>query len=191
MKDILVQMAKSYCAVSGDGEAGGSIVGHGPRCSFVLTCQHVVGSDKRPTVDVRDDEAGFMHISASVVAVDAATDLALIKTRKRITTDAIPLSDDAAELYESAFVMGNHAESFGVAGPATICAVGGNGKQIQFTGPAAVGMSGGMLCNIDGELIGVLASVHRDNEHLVDTIGYAVPLATVKEFLEKHMKGVG
>jgi S1-C subfamily serine protease len=185
-------MIKSYVTVEADGKAGGSIVAHGPRASFILTCDHVVKGTKNPKILIRDGNR-FRFMLTSVVATDEDNDLALLKTRRRMKESAVELASDGPELYEDAFILGSHDGLHGTAGRCVVCGLSGsNGSrdsrnQIQFTGPVAAGMSGGMLGDVDGALIGVPSHGARSGEHMLGNIGFAVPLSIVKEFLKKHL----
>jgi S1-C subfamily serine protease len=50
-------------------------------------------------------------------------------------------------------------------------------------------MSGGLLCNHDAQLVGVPHLIEREEDRTLGNIGFAVPLPTIKAFLEAHLPG--
>jgi S1-C subfamily serine protease len=186
-------MSESYVTVRTDSDSGsGSIIAHRGRRSFVLTCAHVVRNCKKPFIVYRDGSR-FHQLAAAVVAVDTENDLALLRVSTKIKRRPIDVADDAPGMYTRGYVMGSHAGLHGTAGEVLITALDNSngsravGKLIQFTGAAASGMSGGMLCDVDGDLVGVPHLLERVDDYPLGCIGFAVPLDIVKGFLDGNL----
>lgn len=186
-------MAESYVTVRTPNDCGsGSIVAHKRGKSFVLTCAHVVRGCDKPQVLYRD-KGKFHFLTASVVAVDETNDLALLRVSTKIARRPIDIAEAPPDLYERGYVMGSHAGLHGTAGEVVITNMdtSSGSRQVaglvQFTGAAASGMSGGMLCNMDGELVGVPHLLERVDDVPLGCIGFAVPLTTFGAFLGKHL----
>lgn len=194
MTEILLFIAESFVHVeNADGNGSGSIIAHGPRNSYVLTCEHVVRGNASVAVVYRDN-GRFVRRTARVVAADKDTDLALLRVSRRLPRPALPLAVREPCLFERALVMGSAAGNFGTPGDAIIAstAAAGNGKRrtkdyYQYTGFAVEGISGGILANVDGQLIGVPGLVERQNNIPISCMGYAVRLPVIKAFLDEHL----
>lgn len=194
MTEELQRMLESYVQVEGVGIGSGSIVKHGPRSTYVLTCQHVVVGEKVVMVVFREG-GRFRRLPARIIAVDADNDLALVRTSTRVPhRQPIELAADEPELYTRGYVMGSGAGLYGTAGEVVLCSKdGSNAAQgerkrcYQFTGVMVQGMSGGLLCDFDARLVGVPHLVEREETRTLGTIGFAVPLPVIKAFLEEHI----
>jgi S1-C subfamily serine protease len=192
MKEELDRMAESYVQVEGSMVGSGSIVKNSSRNTWVLTCQHVVANDTVVSVVYREGER-FKRLNARVAAVDTTYDLALLRTARRLPRPEIVLAQEEPELYTRGYVMGTAAALYGTAGEVLITAhKGSNGhkKSLQFSGIIVSGMSGGLLCNTDGELVGVLHEQEREGDHPLGNIGFAIPLPVVMAFLNAHLGGL-
>jgi S1-C subfamily serine protease len=116
--------------------------------------------------------------------------LALLKCKKIPGRRAIELAPAEPGLYEKGLIMGTASGLYGTGAEVVISGMDGSngsrtsGKFYQFSGPIASGMSGGILSNIDGQLIGVPHLLERDEDMPLGCIGFAVPLPIVKAFLE-------
>jgi len=184
-------MARSYVMVKNtapdSGIGSGIVVRNNARASYVLTCAHVL--EEGNTKVVRRTKGHFASDLVELCDSDSEHDLALLVGPHLPGARALQLAEDEPDLYTHAYLMGSHGGLFGVAGDAIITGAHGShgeawGKHLYvFTGVACPGMSGGMLCNLDGGLVGVLSQVRTENEHAVHTVGYAVDLPTVRDFL--------
>lgn len=193
MTEEFNRMAESYVQVEGNLVGSGTVVKHTARNTFVLTCEHVVRGERVVTVAFRDG-GRFRRVNARIVAVDVEEDLALLRTSQRIpNSEPIVVAEEEPDLYTRAYVMGSAAGLYGTAGEAVLCAKdGSNGPQVkgwgyQFTGVIVRGMSGGLLCNADSELIGVPHRLEQEEDRTLGNIGFAVPLPTVQAFLKEHL----
>lgn len=194
MTEELSRMAKSYVQVEGGLVGSGSIVLHQARNSWVLTCEHVVRGEQVVTVAFLE-EGRMRRINARIVAVDVDQDLALLRTVQRIPhREEIELAPDEPGIYERGYVMGSAATLYGTAGEVVItglpgAALGPALPFYQFTGLAVQGISGGLLCNYDGQLVGVPHQIEREEDRTLGNIGFAVPLPVIKTFLDTYLPG--
>lgn len=194
MTEELNKMASSYVQVEAALTGSGSIVLHTARNSYVLTCEHVVRGEKVVTVAFLEGPR-MRRVNARIVAIDVTNDLALIRTAQRIPHRAeVELAPNGPGIYERGYVMGSAAGLYGTAGEVVItglpgAALGPSYPWYQFTGLAVQGISGGLLCNYDAQLVGVPHQIEREENHTLGNIGFAVPLPAVKAFLEAHLPG--
>jgi serine protease Do len=185
-------MAQSYVQVEGAQVGSGTVVKHEGRNTYVLTCEHVVRGEKVVTVVFRDG-GRFHRVNARVIAADPDKDLALVRTSKRVATRMpVVIAEEEPEIYTRSYVMGSAAGLYGTAGEVVLCAKDGSngdtrGRFYQFTGVIVRGMSGGMLCNQDAELIGVPHLLEREEDRTLGNIGFAVPLPAVRTFLKEEL----
>lgn len=149
---------------------------------YVLTTFQTVG--KATLVKVGLSGGAGRSVLADVVAVDTATDLALLKLRSQNAFPAVPLGNsDALAVGDIVFAVGN---PFGFTGSVTMGIVSSDNRKINVAGvrypdliqtDAAVneGNDGGPLINLRGEVVGInMACVIPD--HRYSGIGFAVPI---------------
>jgi serine protease Do len=197
MKDELTAMAESYLSVDGGTQVGSGIVVWNTRHhSYVLTCAHCVeGSERVDVVWRKGDTVTFHRAKAAVMAFDAVHDLAMLRTRRIAGKRPIAVAMKEPELYERGFVMGSARGLYGTAGEAVISAVGNSAGtkdskgKYMYTGPAVTGMSGGPLCNEDGELVGIVSEAEAIDGMALGCIGFAVPLKPVRAFMAQALWG--
>lgn len=197
MIDALARGARSYVGVKTFASTGsGSVVGHGKDGTYILTCHHVVTRPQKLRV-LWPEDGKIRYVGAEVVRADKALDLALLKTGHLVDRIPIDLADDLPELYCRCYTLGSASGRYGAGGEVILCGADGStgsehfGKLLMFSGLIVCGMSGGMLLNSDGELIGVPHLSEIENEVALNALGYAVPLKTVKAFLKRWLpKGV-
>jgi hypothetical protein len=196
MCDALQSMARSYVMVKGvekDSSVGSGVLVHNTHnASYVLTCAHLLEGDGDYKL-VRRVGARFAHDLAYTHELDLPHDLALLVGPHLDGARALCLAEDEPELYTHGYTFGSHAALFGMAADAVITGShGSHGEKgedhlVVFTGVAHQGMSGGMLCNLDGELVGLLDKVLTEDERVTHTIGYAVNLPTIRNFLKRSL----
>jgi S1-C subfamily serine protease len=194
MTEELNKMAQSYVQVEGGLVGSGSIVLHQARNSWVLTCEHVVRGEQVVTVAFLEN-GRMRRVNARIVSVDVVNDLALIRTAQRIPHRAeVEIAPDEPGIYERGYVMGSAAGLYGTAGEVVItalpgAALGPSYPWYQFTGLAVQGISGGLLCNYDAQLVGVPHQIEREENRTLGNIGFAVPLPVIQAFLAEHLPG--
>lgn len=184
-EDAVVAIAGSHVGIeaANGGTGSGTVVAQTARNSYVLTCAHVVKADRRCEIlfDSSNHGRGKYTVNGIIERVDAENDLALIRTAHRILAP-IELAEEPY-LYERLWVMGAPDGLWGTAAPALLCNL--DAKGYIYTGLAAPGMSGGSLCNLEGQLLGVIRDVKTDSGAPVWNIGFAVPLPAIRAFLDK------
>jgi serine protease Do len=160
-----------------------------PAKGFILTNNHVVANADE--INVRLDNG--KDYEAEVVGRDSKTDLALIKTKKKMDiTASEPLGDsDKAQVGEWVVAIGN---PFGLERTVTAGIISAKGRVIG-AGPyddflqtdAAInpGNSGGPLFNMKGEVIGINTAIVASGQG----IGFAIPINLAKEILPQLEKG--
>jgi serine protease Do len=160
-----------------------------PAKGFILTNNHVVANADE--INVRLDNG--KDYEAEVVGRDSKTDLALIKTKKKMDTAVSePLGDsDKAQVGEWVVAIGN---PFGLERTVTAGIISAKGRVIG-AGPyddflqtdAAInpGNSGGPLFNMKGEVIGINTAIVASGQG----IGFAIPINLAKEILPQLEKG--
>jgi len=163
---------------------------------YILTNQHVVNEVNKITVVLADKS----EFEASIVALDQAHDLALIKINSGKKLPKVLLADsEKVRVGEWAIAIGN---PFGYDHTVTAGIVSAKGRLYQSNGSEGIkampnliqtdaainpGNSGGPLVNISGEVIGI-------NTFIVSTsgsyagIGFAVPVNDAKELLKEISK---
>jgi serine protease Do len=160
-----------------------------PVKGFILTNNHVVANADE--INVRLDNG--KDYEGEVVGRDPKTDLALIRTKKKMdTTASAPLGDsDKVQVGEWVMAIGN---PFGLERTVTVGIISAKGRVIG-AGPyddflqtdAAInpGNSGGPLFNMKGEVIGINTAIVASGQG----IGFAIPINLAKEILPQLEKG--
>ncbi|MEM0196554.1 MAG: trypsin-like peptidase domain-containing protein [Sulfolobales archaeon] len=151
---------------------------------FAITNAHVVRSAARITVIYSDGS----HEEAEVLAVDPTKDLALIEVTSG--TRPLPMGDsDTIRVGDIVLAIGS---PLGLPGPSvTLGVVSALGRTIageeiiledliQTDAAINPGNSGGPLVNSSGEAVGVTTAIVP----YAQGIGFAIPINTVKRFLE-------
>ena len=149
---------------------------------YVVTNNHVV--DAATDIQVRlEDESVY---PATVVGVDAQTDLALLKIDAGRPLPAVQFGDsDRAEVGDWVVAVGN---PFGLGGTVTAGIISARSRNIdagpyddflQIDAPINQGNSGGPLFDLDGRVIGVNTAIFSPNGGSVG-IGFAIPAAMAK-----------
>ncbi len=158
---------------------------------YILTTFRTVG--KATQVKVTLFAANRTEYVADVVAVDANTDLALLKIRSNDIFPAIVLGNsDLVEIGDIVFAVGS---PFGFSRTVTMGIVSSNRRTLYIGGikyPDTIqtdatineGNDGGPLVNIRGEVVGVNMAYYRPHNQF-SGIGFAVPINNVLEFIRK------
>lgn len=156
----------------------GIIIG---REGYILTNNHVVEEAERLTVKAHDGE----EYDAVIIGTDPETDVAVIKVDHTFSGEevALPGNSDEIKIGDWAIAMGNPLGldwtlTVGVisATGRTNLAIAGGGPSyqnfIQTDASINYGNSGGPLCNIHGEVIGVNSAINPSGQG----IGFAIPI---------------
>ena len=141
----------------------------------IVTNNHVVEGASRIQVKLHDGR----EVSARIVGVDPATDMAVIKIALPDLKSATWGDSDRLQVGESVIAIGN---PFGLEQTVTAGIVSAKGRTrvgvadyedfIQTDAPINPGNSGGPLFNLRGEVIGVNTAIHSQRNV---GIGFAIP----------------
>ncbi len=158
---------------------------------FVVSNNHVVGNASRVVVALQDGT----ELPARIVALDEATDLALLKVESPRPLPAVPWGNSAAmRVGNWVLAAGN---PFRLGGTVTVGIVSARGREIGV-GPfddfiqtdAAVnpGNSGGPLFNAAGEVIGINTAIYSPTGAYAG-ISFATPSDIARPVIEALMRG--
>ncbi len=156
------------------------------KSGLIITNEHVIhGASK---IEVTID--GFdKPLSAKVVGSDQELDLAVLKVSVNKDLPVLKLGDsNKTEVGSWVIAIGN---PYGLDHTVTVGVISAKGRPVQVSGrmfkdllqtDAAInpGNSGGPLLNTAGEVIGINTAVNASAQG----IGFAIPVATVKEVLD-------
>ena len=156
---------------------------------YAVTNRHVVHGAEKLEVTLFDDT----ETTATVVATDPATDLAILKLSRRRKYDELGLAP-ASDLMvgETVITVGNPLGFTNTVSTGIVSAVGRDldmGDElileglIQTNASINPGNSGGPLLNINGELIGITVATHQGAQG----ISFAINADTVKAVLARHL----
>lgn len=157
------------CIVSSDG--------------VILTSSHVIeGSND---IDITT-YSGKVYKAAVLSILGKNNDLALLKIRAKEPLNTIKLGDsEGLKVGQKVLAIGN---PFGFSGTLTqgiVSRIDYSKNKIQTDAAINPGNSGGPLLNSSGEVIGISQSIYNpDNNKSNIGIGFAVPVNSVKEFIE-------
>ncbi len=148
------------------------------KSGYLLTSYHVVKDAQKFEV-VLSDQRSF---AATIVGVDAITDLAVLKIDSEQELPAIEIGNsDLVRVGEMAIAIGS---PFALQGSVTAGIVSQKGRAvgllpyedfIQTDAPINPGNSGGPLVNVLGELIGINTAIHSEGGAGNIGIAFAVP----------------
>ncbi len=158
----------------------GCIVGQN---GVILTSSHVV--DGANSIDVTL-YSGKTYTASIVSILGKNNDLALLKIVTKEQLKIVPLGDsEIVKVGQKVLSIGN---PFGFSGTLTegiISRIDYVKNKIQTDAAINPGCSGGPLLNMKGEVIGISQSIYNpDNNKSNIGIGFAIPVNSVKEFLQ-------
>ncbi len=152
---------------------------------YIITNNHVVEQAEEITVRL----ASGKEYPAKVIGTDPETDLAVIKIEASEPLTALTLGDsDKVKVGEFAIAIGSPRGFEGSVSFGHISALGREGLAgltmqgltfqhlIQTDAAINLGNSGGPLCNIDGEVVGINTAIVMG----ANSIGFAIPINTAK-----------
>ena len=167
--------------------------------AYILTNYHVVGSSSSLKVILSDDNS----VDAIFVGGDEYLDIAVISISDKYVKNVVKLgSSNKAVLGDTVFTVGSPVgdEYRGtvtrgiLSGKDRLVAVSVSGgtddyvmKLLQTDAAMNPGNSGGPLCNINGEVIGMNSLKLVKNE--VEGMGFAIPIEDILAHLDTFEKG--
>lgn len=160
---------------------------------YVLTNKHVIEDRSADYTVFLVDGTEY---SARVVSVSDETDLALVKIEADNLAYAQLGDSDELQVGQTVMAIGNSLNRYdstvtrGVVSALgrSISAQSSNGQVtelediIQTDAAINPGNSGGPLLNLDGEVVGVNTAIDSEGE----SIGFAIPINTAKDFIESE-----
>ncbi len=158
---------------------------------YIATNAHVVGEAERVQVEFHDRRS----LSATVVGVDEASDLAVLKV-DATELPTVPLGDTAAvRVGDVVLALGN---PLGVGQTVTMGIVSAKGRTtglgdgsyqdfIQTDAPINQGNSGGALVNLAGELVGVNSQILSRSGGNIG-LGFAIPAEMVRSVTDQLIR---
>ncbi len=181
---VAAETIESTVWVGGEegGNGAGVIVGQ----RHILVCAHVVEEAKKMKVYFYDD----YFVSATVIASDPATDLALLYVQIDFDVRAIRLARSPAVVGQTVIAVGH---PYGLDYSVSAGVVSGHNRTISFADGRSLtlmqhaaginpGNSGGPLVNLHGDLVGLNNAIYRG----ANSLGFAVPLETIRTFLQSQ-----
>ncbi|MFH2070934.1 MAG: Do family serine endopeptidase [Elusimicrobiota bacterium] len=158
---------------------------------YILTNEHVIRGADEIKVTVNLDDKDVIY-KGRVVGKDARTDMAIVKITTAKKLPSAPLGDsDKLRVGEWVIAIGS---PFGLQQTVTSGIVSAIRQSIAVEGreyrdfiqtDAAInrGNSGGPLCNIRGEVIGINTAIYAPTG-VFSGIGFAIPINRAKEILD-------
>jgi serine protease Do len=153
---------------------------------YIITNNHVVEDAEDITVRLYNGH----EFEAQIIGTDPETDLAVIKIEASEHLTPLPLGDsDRVKVGEFAIAIGSPRGFEGSVSFGHISALGREGlvglamqgltfqNLIQTDAAINLGNSGGPLCNIDGEVVGINTAI----VYGANSIGFAIPINTAKQ----------
>jgi serine protease Do len=156
---------------------------------YIFTNNHVVDKVDKIKVKLADGK----EYDAEIKGRDAATDLALIKIIAPAKLPYAPMGDsDRTRIGEEVFTIGNplgleHTVTAGIiSAKGRVIGAGPYDNFIQTDASINHGNSGGPLCNLAGEVVGINTAIVEQAQG----IGFAIPINMAKAILS-DLKTVG
>jgi serine protease Do len=159
---------------------------------YILTNYHVVSQAADLMVSISGKIMG--DYPATIIAVDPAADLALIKTSGAPTVPEARLGDsrsvqvgDWVLAFGSPFGLEQTVTQGIISNRRELLAVDkvSYGEMLQTDAPINRGSSGGPLVNLRAEVIGINSAIYGPNEVFSGT-GFAIPVDRAKAFLAQY-----
>ena len=162
---------------------------------YIVTNYHVValGPDVRVSVFT---SGGFRDYPAVIISADPTKDLALLKINSPVPLTSIPIGDsDLARTGDQVIGVGNpfgltQSVTKGIISAKRRSLVIGNRSMmnlIQTDVPISPGNSGGALCNLRGQLIGINVAIYSPKESVYSGVSLAIPVNEVKFLYGNYM----
>jgi serine protease DegQ len=154
---------------------------------YVITNAHVVTQNGKLADTVEVTFSSGEQTSATIVATDTYTDIAVIKVNKSGLTPATFSIDSKPTIGEYAVAIGSPLD---YSNSVTLGIVSGLGRSIENAGTTSLvdliqtdaaispGNSGGALVNQEGRVIGINVAYMPPNTSGAENLGFAIPAAT-------------
>lgn len=176
---------------SGTGSVGSGIIIDAR--GYIVTSFKTVGRDK--LVNITFFSTDKQKYQADVVAVDPATDLAVLKIRGAGVFQAAVLGNsDLLEVGDIVFAFGS---PFGFSQTVTMGIVSSHNRSLNINGigyPDMIqtdvainqGNDGGPLVNVKGQVVGINMATYMPDNHY-SGIGFAIPINDILHFINENI----
>jgi len=160
---------------------------------YIITNAHVVTQNGTLADTVEVTFSTGETASATIVATDSFTDIAVIKVDKTGLSPATFVTDSPPTIGEYAIAIGSPLD---YSNSVTLGIVSGLGRSIENSGSTALvdliqtdaaispGNSGGALCDAEGRVIGINVAYMPPSTSGAENIGFAIPSNTILATLE-------
>ncbi|HXF01901.1 MAG TPA: trypsin-like peptidase domain-containing protein [Arthrobacter sp.] len=189
--DIVQRVQPSVVTIFTKGGLGSGVVYS--KDGLVLTNEHVVGNSTKVEVAFADGQRS----SGQVLATDAVSDLALVRTGRK-GLPAVTFAPSLPRIGEVAVVIGS---PLGFENTATAGIISGLHRSIPGSSSSSLalvdliqtdaaispGNSGGAVVNAQGQLVGISEAYIPPQAGAV-SLGFAIPAATAKEVAGELLK---
>lgn len=175
-RTALVDIKMSLSRIRGEVSWASGFVLNNPR--WVVTNVHAIDAllSEPDLYRVRVLGAQGQHLHARVIALDVASDLALLQTDLPLNTRPLSLATQLPPAGETVYAIGkpSHRGFIVVEGRIDLLSNGEQGTEsLEFTGTLESGMSGGPVLNARGEVVAVNRAVFLEPPRHSDLV--AVP----------------
>lgn len=147
----------------------------------LLTCFHVINGAAAGYVKPIGEDATRLPI-AGILAVDEASDIALLRVTKSSSIPTLPLGEsDELCVADRVFALGNPVGLEGTFSEGVVSSLrrGDGFDLVQITAPISHGSSGGPVLNESGLVIGVSTAFVEGGQNL----NFAVPSRLIRQLL--------
>jgi len=168
--------------------------------TYIITNHHVIESGNNYKITYTDGEV----VNASLIGSDEYADIAVLKVKSREGYEAVLLGEsNTLKVGDTTFVVGAPLDNVyswtvtrgiisGKERLVEIALTGNNNADyimnvIQTDAAVNAGNSGGPLCNINGEVIGVISA--KISSTGVEGMGFAIPIEIASEKAEQIING--
>ena len=148
----------------------------------ILTSSHVIEDSKDITVTVYN---GKTYKAEIIRKMGRNNDLALLKIRTDFPMQTVKLGNsEEIKVGQKVLAIGNPFGFNGTLTQGIISRIDYTKNKIQTDAAINPGSSGGPLLNTNGEVIGINQSIYNPDNNISNIgIGFAIPVNTVKEFI--------
>ena len=166
------------------------------KTSYILTNSHVVESGTEYNVIFTNNE----RVKATLVGNDAYSDVAVLSVdSSKVISVATLGSSESLRVGDTAFTVGAPLDASAYSWTVTRGIISGKNRKVEVSSasssfvmnvlqtdaPINSGNSGGPLCNVNGEVIGITNM--KISNTTVEGMGFAIPIETAIEYANKFI----
>jgi serine protease Do len=176
-------------AENADGQGTGMVISSD---GYIVTNSHVVG-DSRSAYKIQVVDQNSKKYRAVVVGYDTRTDIAVIKidaknlkTVKFGKSEDLSIGDDIIAVGNPGGIEFQNSLTKGIVSAKNRRIDNSTVRYIQTDAAVNPGNSGGPLCNLYGQVVGITTA--KINSTLYEGMGFAIPSETIKEISDDIIK---